>query len=262
MAALFFKQQPEGVFVKIVAMYSHKGGKEFMEKNHSAELKEILAAIEVTNAEKCRTKSSKESTMKDLKLYSPVELNKAIKADLYPKGWAEKITKGKNAGKYREKRVTIKTKVPETGQEHTGDRAMDGLKNKVGLEIQFGKYAFMGYDILAKMPIFKKRDLIEVGVEIVPMKALATGRGAAILPLIAEVGSAASEEAEGEAEEKHDETNGQVANVSEKIVEEASAEVIKRMSTGVSYYEQIKADLEARGEADLDIPVLIIGVEA
>jgi hypothetical protein len=33
------------------------------------------------------------------------------------------------------------------------------------------------------------------------------------------------------------------------------------MSTGVSYYEQFLWDLEARGVADIDIPVLILGID-
>ena len=49
---------------------------------------------------------------------------------------------------------------------------MDGIKNKVGLEIQFGKYAFMGYDIFSKMIIFKNLKYIECGVEIVPSNEL------------------------------------------------------------------------------------------
>ena len=49
---------------------------------------------------------------------------------------------------------------------------MDGIKNKVGLEIQFGKYAFMGYDIFSKMVIFNKLGLIECGVEVVPVNEL------------------------------------------------------------------------------------------
>jgi len=56
---------------------------------------------------------------------------------------------------------------------------MDGIKNKVGLEVQFGKYAFMGYDIFSKMIIFKNLKYIECGVEIVPsselVKQMSTG---------------------------------------------------------------------------------------
>lgn len=34
-----------------------------------------------------------------------------------------------------------------------------------------------------------------------------------------------------------------------------------QMSTGVSYFEQIRWDLEARGVADIDIPVVIMGID-
>ena len=33
------------------------------------------------------------------------------------------------------------------------------------------------------------------------------------------------------------------------------------MSTGVSYFEQFVWDLETRGVADIDIPVLIFGID-
>ena len=34
------------------------------------------------------------------------------------------------------------------------------------------------------------------------------------------------------------------------------------MSTGVSYFAPMKADLESRGVADLDIPVLVLGIDS
>lgn len=34
------------------------------------------------------------------------------------------------------------------------------------------------------------------------------------------------------------------------------------MSTGVSYFEQFVWDLESRGVADIDIPGLILGIDA
>ncbi len=37
-------------------------------------------------------------------------------------------------------------------------------------------------------------------------------------------------------------------------------EFAEQMSTGVSYFEQFVWDLEHRGVADIDIPVLILGV--
>jgi hypothetical protein len=37
-------------------------------------------------------------------------------------------------------------------------------------------------------------------------------------------------------------------------------EFADEMSTGVSYFEQFVGDLEQRGVADIDIPVLIFGI--
>lgn len=39
-------------------------------------------------------------------------------------------------------------------------------------------------------------------------------------------------------------------------------EFADEMSSGVSYFEQIVWDLEHRGVADIDIPVLVVGVTA
>ena len=47
------------------------------------------------------------------------------------------------------------------------------MKNRVGVEIQFGKYAFMVYNVCAKMTIFHKLDVIDVGIEVVPVKEFA-----------------------------------------------------------------------------------------
>ena len=86
---------------------------------------------------------------------------------------------------------------------------MDFVKNKLGIELQFGKYSFMVYNVCAKMTIFKNLGHIDAGVEIVPIKKFAD-----------------------------------------------------EMSTGVSYFEQFVWDLENRGVADIDIPVMILGIDA
>ncbi len=52
-------------------------------------------------------------------------------------------------------------------------RDMDFIKGEVGVEVQFGKYAFMVYNVCAKMTIFGQLAGIKVGVEIVPVKDLA-----------------------------------------------------------------------------------------
>lgn len=166
-----------------------------MKKNHAPELQEVLDAITNLDAIACLTKLSSEKTKVGQLLFSPPDLNKAMKLELCEHGWTEK-SEGKKG--YIEPRHVF------SGSRF---REMDGLKNKVGLEIQFGKYAFMGYDIFSKMVIFNKLGLIECGIEVVPVN-----------------------------------------------------ELCKYMSTGVSDFDQLLIDFEYRGEADIDIPVYVIGI--
>lgn len=141
-------------------IYSHKGGEQFIRTNHAPELAEIEAAIAQMNAVAALCKKSDEKTKANL-LFSPEALNEQLKVFLCNLGWTEKAP---SSGKgFKEPRIYL------------GDREfreMDGIKNKVGLEIQFGKYAFMGYDIFSKMPIFCKHGLIECGIELVAMPAI------------------------------------------------------------------------------------------
>ncbi|RLG48799.1 MAG: restriction endonuclease [Thermoproteota archaeon] len=182
--------------MEIIAEFSFNKGKEFIEKNHRAELQELREIISLVDASRFKTKVSKEKTMEGRLLYNPKELNNEFKRLLKERGW-------------KKRRIQVKTVVPEIAEEHKGFREMDFVKNKLGVEIQFGKYAFMVYNVCAKMTIFAKQGIIDSGVEVIPMLSLA-----------------------------------------------------REMSTGVSYYEQMKTDLEYRGVSNIDIPVLVIGVDA
>jgi hypothetical protein len=48
----------------------------------------------------------------------------------------------------------------------------DFVKERVALEVQFGKYAFVAYDLFVKHLAFFVSDKIDVGIEILPMKSL------------------------------------------------------------------------------------------
>jgi hypothetical protein len=48
----------------------------------------------------------------------------------------------------------------------------DFVKGRVAIEVQFGKYAFVAYDLFVKHLAFYARDQIDVGIEILPMKSL------------------------------------------------------------------------------------------
>ena len=48
----------------------------------------------------------------------------------------------------------------------------DFVKDRIAVEIQFGKYAFVAYDLFVKHMAFFVGDVIDVGIEILPMKEL------------------------------------------------------------------------------------------
>jgi hypothetical protein len=48
----------------------------------------------------------------------------------------------------------------------------DFVKDRVAVEVQLGKYAFVAYDLFVKHLAFYVSDKIDVGVEIIPMKSL------------------------------------------------------------------------------------------
>jgi len=155
--------------MKIINSYSFKNGEKFIEGKHSKELHEVFDAITSLDATLCLTKESKEKTKKGQILFSPVDMNNYLKTMLHQKGWTEKAKNGK-------KKIFAE---PRHAFGKGRFREMDGIKNKVGLEVQFGKYAFMGYDIFSKMIIFKNLKYIECGIEIVPssdlVKQMSTG---------------------------------------------------------------------------------------
>jgi len=80
-------------------------------------------------------------------------------------------------------------------------------RNRVGLRIGIYPSSLPIYSTMTTMTIFHNLSVIDVGIEVVPVKELAM-----------------------------------------------------QMSTGVSYFEQFVWDLEHRGVADIDIPVLVLGI--
>jgi hypothetical protein len=138
--------------MRIVQSYSFKKGLEVLKKKKSQELSEVTTAIQNVNAANCKTKVSKEKTMPGKMLYSPKAFNREILNNfLYKKGWSKPKIPFERPGSYIEG---------------------DGAKNDVGLEVQFGKYAFLGWDIFGKMVIFARQGYYKYGVEIVPMTSL------------------------------------------------------------------------------------------
>ncbi|MEI7850464.1 MAG: BglII/BstYI family type II restriction endonuclease [Kiritimatiellales bacterium] len=166
--------------MKIAETYSHLNGLEFLIVHKPALWKEIQAVIAAIDATKCKTKVSKEKTMKGKLLYSPIDMNVAFKRLLRLKKWNESrvsywVTRSE---KLIRKTLAMPASEQKKEIEAAGEKPIfsynqtDFVKDRVAVEVQFGKYSFVAYDLFVKHLAFYVRDEIDVGIEILPMKSL------------------------------------------------------------------------------------------
>jgi hypothetical protein len=192
-----------GEKLRIAAQYSFNKGLEEINNRFAYLLEEIKDAIKSIDSTLAKTKVSEEKTKIGKVLYSPIRLNESFKHELYSNGWTNRKVDCEYPTTHYLEGYEIRSSLKGAF------RDMDFVKDRLGVEVQFGKYSFMVYNVCAKMTIFRNLDIIDCGIEIVPVKSLAL-----------------------------------------------------EMSSGVSYFEQFVWDLENRGVADIDVPVLIIGIDS
>jgi hypothetical protein len=166
--------------MKIIEMYSHLNGWEHL-KVHKAKLwDEIVGVIDMVDANKCRTKVSKEIRMKGKLLFSPDDMNAAFLTLLAKQGWGERRTSYWVTAdpKLNFQIMSKPANEQEAAIKNAGKHGIstytqtDFVKDRVAIEVQFGKYAFVAYDMFVKHLAHFVGDVIDVGVEILPMKAL------------------------------------------------------------------------------------------
>ncbi|NPV54088.1 MAG: BstYI [Firmicutes bacterium] len=144
--------------MKKIFEYSHLGGRQILQVDYPEIDKEINSIIESVNIS-AKTKVSNERSKKGKLLYSPKELNKRFREEFEVRG-------------FHELKDTYTISIPGYDIEVKGAfKQIDFVKSRVLVEVQFGKYAFMFYD-LAKFQYFFNEYKADVGVEIVPAYSL------------------------------------------------------------------------------------------
>ena len=134
--------------------YSHLGGAEILQVKFpriNAEIDGVIASIK--NVKKL--KASKEKTKIGRMLYSPKDLNKRFSEALNHRGYQELVD-----------RYTVEV-AGHPYRVRGAYKQVDFAKDKVLVEVQFGKYPFMFYDLF-KFQYFFNELKGDVGVEIVP----------------------------------------------------------------------------------------------
>jgi hypothetical protein len=174
--------------MRIVEKYSHLNGLEFLLVHKKRLWREIQEVISAIDAEKCKTKVSKEKTMTGKLLYSPSEINEEFRKRLWDNGWKESrvsywVTK---SAKLIRKTLALAPEIQKRHIELAGEKPIfsynqtDFVKQRVAVEVQFGKYAFVAYDLFVKHLAFYVGDQIDVGVEVLPMKSMQAGMSSGI----------------------------------------------------------------------------------
>ena len=166
--------------MKIVKTYSHLNGLEYLLVHKPGLWTEIQEVIERIDAASCRTKVSNEARMKDQLKFSPIDMNREFFAQLQQRGWSESRVTYWVTDDERLIRQTLPMSAPEQKViiQQAGKTPImshnqtDFVKDRVASEVQFGKYAFVAYDLFVKHLAFYVRDQIDVEIEILPMTSL------------------------------------------------------------------------------------------
>ena len=161
--------------------YSHLNGEEYLIVHHNELYDEIKNIISAVNADEFKTKISREKTKKVQKLYSPVEINKALDNRFSQQNWKESryqyyITLNREL---MDKSISMPAKEQKEFLLAHGEKEpifsynqTDFVKDKIAVEVQFGKYSFVAYDLFVKHMLFYSGGVINLGIEILPTKKI------------------------------------------------------------------------------------------
>jgi hypothetical protein len=166
--------------MRIAKKYSHLNGEEWLLVHEKDTYQELLDVIEAIDAEQCRTKVSREKQMKGRLLFGPKDLNTEFASRLSGLGWESKRYSYYIAHNYDQAEVMINLSLEEQKQHLLNQGAevilsynqTDHVKHSIAIEVQFGKYAFVAYDLFVKHLLFYTGRIINVGIEILPTKAM------------------------------------------------------------------------------------------
>ncbi|MBC9873469.1 BglII/BstYI family type II restriction endonuclease [Macrococcoides bohemicum] len=113
-------------------------------------------------------------------IYSQRDINKEFNTQFNQKGWKSHEIKYFFTPDEAVARETIgmtaveqKSELLKVGRKaFSGKNQTDFLKDNIAIEVQFGKYAYVAYDLFVKHMAFYIANDMNVGIEILPTKAL------------------------------------------------------------------------------------------
>ena len=166
--------------MQVKAKYSHLNGEEYLLVHHKELWEEVLQVISQVDAKAFKTKVSRERTMPGKKLFAPKLMNDEFEKRFRSLGWNERrsnfwVTSEEKLLRsiYNLPEEEQKERIKKAGQEPIKSyNQTDFVKDRIAVEVQFGKYSFVAHDLFVKHLSFYVSDIIDVGIEILPMKEM------------------------------------------------------------------------------------------
>ena len=167
--------------MRIAQIYSHLNGLEFIMIHKPDLWEEIQNTIQKIDASQAFDKISQEKTKKGKVLNSPKKLNKLFKKEFNKKAWNETRTAYYVSEDLETTKETVNTKNKEEQKQkiikkgftpYSTYNQVDFLKDRIAIEVQFGKYFSVQYDLHVKHTFLYQRGEIDVGIAIIPMHSL------------------------------------------------------------------------------------------
>ena len=167
--------------MKIAQKFSHLNGEEYLIVHFPQLYQEIRDVISEIDLHSLVKKVSKEAKMKGKELFSPRAMNAAFDKGFTKRGWKESrysyyltmnrelMEKSIPMSPSKQRDFLIKNGEPNPIYSYN---QTDFVKEKIAVEVQFGKYAFVAYDLFVKHMMFYSGNVINLGVEILPTKKL------------------------------------------------------------------------------------------
>lgn len=166
--------------MRIAFQYNHLNAREYLLVNKHEQFEELQRSITTIDANRY-LKISLDKAKFGIVIYNQGQINSAIQEYLRTRGWAESkvyyyVTSDEPTtreivhilDKEEQKRI-----IESRGQiSHSTYNQVDFQKDRIAVEVQFGKYFSVAYDLHVKHTFFYSRNDIDVGIEVIPTKAM------------------------------------------------------------------------------------------
>ncbi|MBE5779969.1 MAG: restriction endonuclease [Clostridiales bacterium] len=166
--------------MRIAYQYNHLNAREYLLVNKNVQFTELQNSITTLDANNY-LKISLDKAKFGIVIYSQGKINSAIQKYLRARGWAESkvyyyVTSDEPTtreivhilDKDQQKQI-----IESRGHvSHSTYNQVDFQKDRIAVEVQFGKYFSVAYDLHVKHTFFYSRNDIDVGIEVIPTKAM------------------------------------------------------------------------------------------